>query len=109
MSNFLTEALNKIFGGDKSAKDIKKILPLVDEINEIYATLQNISTDELRAKTPAFQERIKEHIKDIQDEIDGMHKQMEDDPDMDVHEKEELYKRIDELVRALRAPILHLV
>ena len=35
----------------KQDKDIKSLLPIADEVNEVYATLQGISDDELRGKT----------------------------------------------------------
>ncbi len=50
--------LEKIFGS-YSAKEIKKIIPIVDKIEEIEKTLSSLSDDELRNKTSEFKERLK--------------------------------------------------
>ena len=43
--------ISKIFGGSKSEKDVKTILPLVSKINQHFAEYNTISNDELRGKT----------------------------------------------------------
>ena len=50
--------LSKIFGGSKSDKDVKKIQPVVAEINRVFNELHKLSNDELRGKTLEFRERI---------------------------------------------------
>ena len=65
------EWLKNLFG-DPNERRLKKIWPIVDEINEIYDTLQDLTDDELRAKTTAFREQLHEAVADIearQDEI----------------------------------------
>lgn len=57
----------KVFGGKKSDKDIKNINPIVDKINEIYATLQSKSDDEIKAKTDEFKKTIQSAIQDLED------------------------------------------
>src|SRR5271170_648926 len=89
--------ISKLFGGNKSQKDIKLILPLVDEINGHSATLQALSNDELRGKTSQFKERIKEHLKQIDDEIAGLEKGAEELPFSDISGKDALYTQIDQL------------
>ena len=49
--------LEKIFGS-YSGKEIKKITPLVDKIEEIEETLKGLSDEELRAKTTEFKKRL---------------------------------------------------
>ncbi len=48
--------IEKIFG-DYSSKEIKKIMPLVHQIDELEETFEKLSDDELRAKTLEFKER----------------------------------------------------
>jgi preprotein translocase subunit SecA len=55
MKNLIT----KIFG-TKHERDIKKIQPLVAEINRIFAGLASLSDDQLRAKTDEFKNRLAE-------------------------------------------------
>ena len=53
----MIELLQKIFG-TKAARDVKKLRPLVAKVNEIEATYQSLSDDELKAKTAEFRERV---------------------------------------------------
>ncbi|MDH5381514.1 MAG: preprotein translocase subunit SecA, partial [Cyclobacteriaceae bacterium] len=86
----------KIFG-TKSDKDIKKLAPLVNKINEEYKYLSNISNDQLREKTSEVKAEIDNFLKAIDDEIAQLHGQINDNPEMDVYEKEGLFERIDKL------------
>ena len=46
--------------GTRHERDRKKIQPIVDEINEQYARLQNVSDEELRGQTEKLREIIRE-------------------------------------------------
>ena len=46
--------------GTRHERDRKKIQPIVDEINEHYARLQNVSDEELRGQTEKLREIIRE-------------------------------------------------
>ncbi|MCA9716528.1 MAG: preprotein translocase subunit SecA, partial [Myxococcales bacterium] len=48
----------KIFG-TKHERQMKKMRPLVSRINDLEKSLQPLSDDELRARTGAFRERLK--------------------------------------------------
>ena len=61
--------LSKIFGGNKSEKDVKLITPQVGKINEFFIAYQSLSNDELRNKTVEFRERIKEYLSEIDTQI----------------------------------------
>lgn len=50
--------------GNKHERDVKKILPIVDEINRFDALYETLSDDQLREKTVELKERIKELTKD---------------------------------------------
>ena len=49
--------LRKIFG-TKSERDVKKLTPVVDKINELEESYQKLSVDALKAKTDEFKQRI---------------------------------------------------
>jgi preprotein translocase subunit SecA len=91
--------LSKIFGGSKSDKDVKRIQPLVTEINRIYGTYQSISHDELRNKTQEFRTRIKEHLRDVDTEIAARKSDAEAYAGDDLHGREAIYEEIDKLVK----------
>ncbi len=94
--NFINKVLELILG-KKSDKDIKKVMPIVQAIKEIYPELSSLTNDELRYKTVEFKEQIAEYLA----EIDGDIKQLEDstlgNPDVDPDEKAERYTQIDKL------------
>ncbi|MBQ7251485.1 MAG: preprotein translocase subunit SecA, partial [Kiritimatiellae bacterium] len=49
--------LKKLFG-TKTARDLKKLRPLVARINELEASYQSLSDDALKAKTAEFRDRL---------------------------------------------------
>ena len=54
-----SKIVTKLFGS-KHERDIKKIQPIVEEINRIYETLHEVPQEELRARTAQFKARIEE-------------------------------------------------
>jgi preprotein translocase subunit SecA len=88
---------SKIFGGNKSEKDIKIIAPLVDEINKHFASYQSLSNDELRAKTNEFKQRIKDYLLNIDTEISNLNKKAEELPFSDLTGKDVIYNEVDAL------------
>lgn len=65
----LEKALTKIFGS-KHDREMKRIQPVIDKINGLEAGIKKLSDDELKAKTPEFQQRLKngESLDDIMEE-----------------------------------------
>ena len=62
----ILNSILKVFLGDKSGKDLKNIIPLVDKINDYYISLEKMSNDSLRDKTNSFKKKIfkvKENVK----------------------------------------------
>ncbi len=53
----LAALARKVFGS-KNERELKRIYPIVDRINELEASVQGLSNDELRARTFHFKERI---------------------------------------------------
>src|SRR5947209_6238309 len=68
----------KVFGSKKD-KDIQELLPLVDEINEIYPSLASLSDEELRGKTQEFRDRLHEVIGDMELEMEEIHARLKED------------------------------
>jgi preprotein translocase subunit SecA len=87
--------LNKLFGGSKSDKDIKKLSPEVEKSNAVFAQLQSLSNDALRAKTLEFKQRIQQHTADELAQIEQ--KKAEADAQSDIYTKEDIFKEIDAL------------
>ena len=53
----MVQWLLKTILGTKNDRDIKKLRPLVDRINELEVEYQQLSDEQLQAKTPEFRER----------------------------------------------------
>ena len=49
----MLKIFTKLFGS-KHDKDIKKIQPTIERINEIFSSLSSLSDDELRLKTASL-------------------------------------------------------
>jgi len=91
--------LSKIFGGSKSDKDVKRIEPLVAEINRFYSEYQSLSLDQLRNKTQDFRAIIKERLQDIDNEIAAKKAEAENHPEAELQSREAIYDAIDKLVK----------
>ncbi len=95
MLNFLS----KIFGGNKSDKDVKKISPIVNQVNEFFQVYSSLSNDELRGKTQEFKKRIAEYLSDIDKEIADKRAEADTNDTMDIHAKEAIYDEADKMVK----------
>src|SRR5688572_18779530 len=89
--------LSKIFGGNKSEKDVKKIAPQVEKINNFFNQYQALGNDELRSKTQDFKSRIQAYLADIDTEINSKKEQAENLPVTEINEKDVIYQEVDRL------------
>ena len=89
--------ISKLFGGSKSEKDVKAILPVVAQINQNFQAYQSLSNDQLRNKTQEFRERIREHLRDIDARIAETNKKAEELPFDDLVGKDKIYQEVDAL------------
>lgn len=96
MLDFINKVL-KGFLGSKSDRDFKETLPYVEKVNTSFAGLTQLSNDELRAKTEYFKQYIQNHISEIERELTELTDSAESNLEMDLHEKEKIFTRVDEL------------
>ena len=89
--------LSKIFGGNKSEKDIKTILPLVGEINKHFDAYKSLTNDQLRGKTNEFKARIREHLGEMDTKVAELNKKADELPFSDIGGKDVIYQEIDGL------------
>ncbi|MBN8862143.1 MAG: preprotein translocase subunit SecA [Sphingobacteriales bacterium] len=89
--------ISKLFGGNKSDKDVKKILPIVEQVNQHFASFASLSHDQLRNKTQEFRQRIREHLKEIDSNIEARNKEAEALPFSDLSGKDAIYQEVDKL------------
>ena len=88
---------SKLFGGNKSEKDVRAILPLVTKINQHFTAYQSLSNDELRNKTQEFRQRITEALKDINASIEETSKKADELSFTDLLGKDAIYQEVDKL------------
>jgi len=94
----MLEFLAKIFGS-KHEKDIKEILPIVDEINRYYEEFQTFSDEQLKAKTTEFRGRIKERTQGLESEIAQLKERLKED--LPREERQSIYDQLEELENTL--------
>src|SRR5688572_10399151 len=92
----MLQLIAKLFG-TKSQKDIKLVMPLVDETNKEGQKLTGLSHDELRKQTHQVQDIINQDLKEIDDQLAGLHKQIEENPELGIQDKESIFAQIDKL------------
>ncbi|TYB76980.1 preprotein translocase subunit SecA [Bizionia myxarmorum] len=92
--SFLDSVL-KVFVGDKSKQDVKAIMPIVEKIKTYEAAIEQLSHDELRAKTAYFKDKIAEARQPLNTTIDELLKKAEETEDID--QREDIYLEIDKI------------
>ncbi len=91
----ILDSVLKVFVGDKSKKDIKEAQPRVELTKKAEKAIENLSNDELRAKTADFKAKIKETRDDIYTKIETLTE--ESNTIEDINRKEDIYAEIDKL------------
>ena len=89
--------LSKLFGGNKSEKDVKKITPQVAKINDFFTQYQSLSNDALRNKTGEFRQRIQQHLTEIDVQITAKKNEAEALSIDAINEKDVIYQAVDAL------------
>ena len=92
--------LLKAVVGDKLARDLKELAPVVELVNAQFEQLKAISNDQLRHRTVELQDRIKEAIKTEHERIEVLRNEISTSPDMDIRDRESRYQEIDKLEEA---------
>ena len=92
----LASFIGKIFGS-KSERDFKAVKPTLDKILAVYPEIDALSDDDIRARSAALRERLREVEKPFEDRIAEI--KLELDKDIPVSEKERLASESDKLVK----------
>lgn len=92
----IASILKKVFGS-KADRDLKQIRPVLNKVLEAYGPIDNLSNDELRAKTEELKARLCECEAPFEKRIAEIKAKL--DEDIPVHEKENLATESDKLVK----------
>ena len=90
------DVLTSIFG-TKSDRDLKKIWPIVEEVNEHYDGMQELSDEELKQKTEGFRQKIQEATQEITEEIDSLKDTLNSNEELSVNRRRQLAEELEEL------------
>lgn len=97
--------LTSLFG-DKSSRDMKLIQPLVEKVKEIYPDIEQLSNDDLRAKSREIREYVQSAAKPFLAKIEELKAQIEETP---IDEREPIFNEIDkqdkEMLEALETAL----
>ena len=83
--------------GNKSTKDIKRLMPLVEQAKKDWEQIKTLTNDELRQETITIQNTINSELKGTDDKLAALHQKIADNPELDINEKEGLFAEIDRI------------
>jgi preprotein translocase subunit SecA len=95
MLNALVKQISKLFGGSKSERDVKQLMPIVEQINAHYAEYLNLSNDALRAKTTELKQRLKDELSVFDEKINAIKAEINELAVEEVLRKDEMYSEIE--------------
>ena len=104
MIGTLTNVFKKVFG-DKAQRDLKEVQPLVDLVLAEYPKLASLGNNELRQRTLDLKQRLRDLVKEEQARVDQLRAEIEADPHMDIHSREERYQEIDKVEEQIVAKL----
>ncbi|MCK5856885.1 MAG: preprotein translocase subunit SecA [Bacteroidales bacterium] len=100
MLNFISNLFGK-----KSDRDIKEMMPYLNKIHDAEKNIVKLSNDELRAKTAEFKQRIADYISSEENQKIDLRKQITDNPQMEIDNKEVIWQQIDEIDEGITSKI----
>jgi len=101
----MLNVLKKVFG-DSQERSLKKLWPVVDEINVEYEKLRSLTDEQLQAKTAEFKGLIQEALQDIENDRKDIQRQLKERMmaaedgeahSMSASERQDLYDELDDL------------
>ena len=87
------DIITKLFG-NKSQKDMKAVMPYVDKIKAIYAEIDALSDDDLRARSASLMQRLQDAVAMNKSKIADLKAGIEE---LEIDKREKVYNEIDHL------------
>ncbi len=91
--------LSKLFG-NKSQRDLKEINPYVEKIKAAYPAIEELTDNDLRAKTAEIRQRIQDYVADERGRITELKKHIET---LEIDQREEAWAEVDKLEKEIVA------
>ena len=89
----INKLLSSIFG-NKAARDIKEIRPIVEQVLAIEPEIQKLSNDELRAKVDEIKAQLQEKVKDKRAEIAELKNKIQE---TEIDKRQPIFEAIDKM------------
>jgi preprotein translocase subunit SecA len=90
----INDFLSKLLGGNKATRDRKLIQPIVEKVLAAYPAIQELSHDDLRAKTRELQQKVQHSADDLKEKIDALKAKIEETP---IEDRVVIFNQIDKL------------
>jgi preprotein translocase subunit SecA len=74
----MLKSLIKAIFGDPNKKEIKKLTPLVEEVNQLEAEMQRMSAEEIRQMMAEFKANLRQETAELRAETKELHQQVID-------------------------------
>ena len=85
--------LKSLFG-DKSSRDMKLILPLVEQVKAVYPEVQKLDNDALRQRTKTLQQQVQNSANEQKKRIEELKATIENTP---IDERADIFAQIDKI------------
>nr|MBC7245316.1 preprotein translocase subunit SecA [Chloroflexota bacterium] len=95
--------LKGLFGkivGDANARELKRLQPIVDQINALEPEYERLSNEELRACTEAFKQKVEAAVRELRAQVADLQQQVATTPDAD--RRRDLEIQLQALTKRLR-------
>ena len=93
------ELITKLFG-NKAQKDMREIMPYVEQIKAVYSEIDNLSNDALRERSAALMTQIQDRVRAKKDRIAELKAGIEG---LDIDKREKIYDEVDKLEKEIKA------
>ncbi len=84
--------------GTKSDRDLKKLMPVVENIKAVYPEIEALDNDALRQRTADIRQQLRDAVQDKRDEIDRIKAEIET---LDYDKREPLWEKVDKIEKEI--------
>ena len=92
------ELITKLFG-NKAQKDMREIMPYVEQINAVYPQIDALSNDALRERSRALMDKIQASVQTQKSRIAELKAGIEE---LEIDQREKVYNEVDKLEKEIK-------
>jgi preprotein translocase subunit SecA len=96
MISIFNNILKKVFG-DKTSKDLEEVQPIIDKIKAVYPDIEVLTHDQLREKSNALKQQIKDYLQEGETQIVALKAEAELLDESKLSQKEIIYEQVEQL------------